>query len=247
MTPVQADFQTALMNLGREALRIVLPSSCVACGTQLPWRDRTASCCGDCWRSLPRIDRPKCRSCALPLSAGDPSGTSLCIGCAADPLPLDWCEAWGEYRGGLEPVLHAFKFERHDFLAGALASLLAATLRDRDFDAIVPVPMHPKRQRRRGYNQAELLARALGEEIGIECRTDLLRKDVEKATQSTLARKDRADNVRGVFQAGDRAHGLRILVVDDICTTGQTLRACAQELRRAGATRVSAISVAKAT
>jgi ComF family protein len=143
-------------------------------------------------------------------------------------------------------VLHAFKFGRHDFLAAPLASLLATTIRDRGFDAIVPVPMHPSRQRRRGYNQAELLATALAEAIAIPCRPRLLRKTKEKATQSTLARADRAANVRGVFEGSDDAHGLALLLVDDVCTTGETVRACAGALLSAGAARVCAISVAKA-
>lgn len=241
MSRVQMSLSGALSLIGRETLRIVLPSWCISCGGQLPWRDRTASCCGRCWRSLPRIAGAKCRSCALPLSAGD-----LCIRCAADPLPVEWCEAWGEYRGALESVLHAFKFERHDFLAAPLGSLLASTVRDRDFDAVVPVPMHPSRQRKRGYNQAGLLADALADEISVPCRPKLLKKTTEKATQSTLARADRAANVRGVFEGSDDAHGLAVLLVDDVCTTGETVRACAGALLAAGATRVCAISVAKA-
>jgi len=235
--------QTTLSLLGREALRIVLPSWCVACGQDLPWRDRTASCCGPCWRSLPRIESVKCRSCALPLAGGEDD--ALCISCFADPLPLDWCEAWGEYRAGLENVLHAFKFERHDFLDEPLSGLMADVLRDRNFDAVVAVPMHRTKERRRGYNQAELLAIALGKRIGVR-HERLLTKRAEKQTQSTLARASRAANVRGIFGASHAA-GKSILLVDDICTTGETLRACAHELRKAGATRICATTVAKAT
>lgn len=170
----------------------------------------------------------------------------MCISCSADPLPLDWCEAWGAYRAGLERVLHAFKFERHDFLATALAGLMCEALRDRDFDVATAVPMHRTKERRRGYNQAELLAVALSRCIGIP-HERLLTKSGEKQTQSTLARAARAANVRDVFTASAAAAGKSILLVDDICTTGETLRACARELRRAGAARVCAITLAKAT
>lgn len=245
---MQVTLSSALSVLGREALRIVLPSSCVGCGGQLPWRDRVASCCGPCWRSLPRIEGEKCRSCALPLPTTDnQQQTTVCIRCSADPLPVEWCEAWGEYRGGLEEVLHAFKFERHDFLAVPLAKLMAGVTRDHDFDALVPVPMHPARQRRRGYNQAELLARALGRELSLPWNPALVKKSAERKTQSTLARAARAGNVRGVFEASAAARGLSLLVVDDICTTGETLRACALALIERGASRVCAISAAKAT
>ena len=236
--------QSTLQIIGREALRIVLPSWCVVCESQLPWRDRNASCCGSCWRSLPRLTAARCRSCALPLPVA-----GLCIACSADPLPVEWCDAWGEYKAGLERLLHAFKFSRHDFLDDALASLLDETLvarSDLDFDVVVPVPMHWRKERRRGYNQAELLGRALAKLTRIDCAPRLLTKRRENETQSLLARAARRANVRKSFRASSRVSGKSVLLVDDICTTGETFRACASELLDAGAMRVCAISVAKA-
>ena len=240
---------SALSLIGREALRIVLPGWCVVCRQDLPWRERVASCCGSCWAAMPTINASKCSSCALPLP-GDSSRSPLCISCSDDPLPLGWCEAWGEYRAGLEAVLHAFKFERHDFLDDSLAGLLEEVMRGRgdlEFDAIVPVPMSRAKHRRRGYNQAELLARSLASRLKIKCDPSLLLKTAEKGTQSTLPRVARAENVRGVFAAHSVATGRAILLVDDICTTGETFRACAETLLASGAGRVCAIAVAKAT
>ena len=150
----------------------------------------------------------------------------------------------------MERVLHALKFERHDFLSAALASLLEETVRARGdlaFDALVPVPMARGKERRRGYNQAELLARALARRLGTGCDMTLLTRREERATQSMLPKRERAANVRGAFAASSRVKGKAILVVDDICTTGETLRACAAVLRRAGASRVCALTVAKAS
>src|ERR1700738_301258 len=130
----------ALSILGRETARIVLHASCVVCDRELPWRDRKASCCAACWSALPKITGAKCDSCALPWSAGGEG--FRCIACLDDPLPVGWTEAWGQYRGSLERLLHAFKFERHDFLDAPLAELLESVVRDVAFDAIVPVPMH---------------------------------------------------------------------------------------------------------
>lgn len=243
MSRVQSILAGALSSLGRGAAGIVLPSWCAVCGSDLPWRDRTASCCGKCWAALPRIRGVKCDSCALPL-AGDQA--ARCIDCQLDPLPLDWCDAWGHYTGVLEKLLHAFKFNRHDFLDDALASLLASILRERAFDAVVPVPMSRKKERRRGYNQAELLARALAKRIGVRCEM-LLTKTADGTTQSLLPRDQRAANVRHAFRAAAASKGKAILLIDDICTTGETLRACANELARAGAARVCAITVAKAS
>jgi ComF family protein len=270
MAGVQRSLRGALSIVGREALRIVLPSWCVVCDSQLPWRDRIASCCTRCWSALPKIEGAKCRSCALPLEALSvaghqlcaPSGgaaqttddraptTALCLECESHPLPVDWTEAWGEYRGSLERVLQALKFERHDFLDDALSGLLEQTIRKRgdlEFDAITAVPMRASKERRRGYNQAELLARALSRRIAIRCDMTLLQRNGERATQSTLPKRERAANVRGAFAAASPVKGRSILLVDDICTTGETLRACATALREAGAARVCAIAVAKAS
>lgn len=223
-------------------MRIVLPSWCIVCEGELPWRARTASCCASCWSSLAKIATAKCRSCAIPL----PSGEGLCLACIDDPLPLEWCEAWGVYRDGLARLVQALKFERHDFLDDALAGLLEEVMRDRDFDAIVPVPMSPVKERRRGYNQAELLARALTRRIGVKTDMKLLTRRGDRAPQSSLARRERAANVRGAFGGSKAARGQSILIVDDICTTAATLRACAAALARAGAGRVCAVAVARA-
>ena len=208
---------SALSILGRETARIVLHAACIVCGRELPWRARKASCCAACWSGLPAIDGSKCNSCALPLVGGE-----RCIRCIDDPLSVDWTEAWGHYRGSLERLLHAFKFERHDFLDDALSELLEERILARDdaaFDAIVPVPMHRAKLRRRGYNQAELLGRALSRRLKVRCEPGLLRKRTEKLAQSTLPRDQRARNVRGAFVASPRARGRSLLIVDDICTT----------------------------
>ena len=229
--------------LGRETARIVLHASCVVCERELPWRARIASCCGDCWTSLPAITSAKCASCALPIAEGD-----RCIDCLRDPLPVAWSEAWGYYRGPLERVLHAFKYERHDFFAAPLAELVESTLRARGdlaFDDVVPVPMHRSKLRRRGYNQAELLGRAVARRIGARCAPSLLAKRGDTPAQSKLARAARAANVRRAFAASPRAAERAILLVDDVSTTGETIRACAAELLRAGAARVCAAVVAK--
>ena len=160
---------------------------------------------------------------------------------------MTWTAAWGHYRGSLERLLHAFKFERHDFFDVPLAELLHDSLRDAEFDIVVPVPMHRSKLRRRGYNQAELLARALGRRIGVRCAPSLLTTRVARKTQSLLGRGERRANVAGAFAASRRVAGQQVLLVDDVCTTGQTIRACADALLAAKAMRVCAVTVAKAS
>jgi ComF family protein len=183
--------------------------------------------------------------------AGAPAGADfLCLHCAGEPLdPLERIDAWGEYREGLERLLVAFKFERHDFLDGPLASLLVRRWRgweQRTFDAVVAVPMHPRKLRRRGYNQAELLARRFARVSGLPLLARGLRKVRENEAQSTLQREARTANVRRVFAAAAPVAAKSIILIDDICTTGATLRACAKALRDEGATRVVALTVARA-
>ncbi len=244
-------------------------SCCATCWAHLP--KITSAKCASCALPLPgNRERSSSEFLGVPRSASEEEcipktseelrGTPrhseelaprpLCISCLANPLPLEWCEAWGEYRGPLERILGALKFERHDFLDDVLASLLEETLRARGdlaFDAIVAVPMPPARERRRGYNQADLLGRALSRRVGVGCDMTLLRRAEERATQSKLPKRERAANVRGAFAAASRVKGRSILVVDDICTTGETLRACATALLREGAARVCAVTVAKAS
>ena len=238
----------SLSSVGREAARIVLPSWCVVCSEELPWRARRASCCERCWRELPRLGL-RCTRCAIPLRFEQGREDLRCIDCSQAESPLAWIESWGEYRAGLERVIHAFKFERHDFLGAPLGGLLAEAFEargDLEFDCVAFVPMHRRKLRERGYNQADLLARAFSRLTGLPVRRDILRKERDNSSQSTLPRAERSLNVRSTFSASPRADDLSILLIDDICTTGETLRACARELRRRKARRVCALTVARA-
>jgi ComF family protein len=236
--------------LGRETLRIVLPAACAICGGELPWRERSASSCRPCWSALRPLEGVRCRRCAAAWAGGPAGASFLCLRCASiDDDAVERIDAWGDYRDGLERLLVAFKFRRHDFLDAPLASLLVerwSGWRDGDFDAVVPVAMHSRKLRERGYNQAELLARPFARAAGLMLLPRGLRKTHDTAAQSTLRRDERAANLRGAFTADASVRGRRILLVDDVCTTGATLRACAKALRRAGAARVAALTVARA-
>jgi len=234
--------------VGRELVSVLLPSPCVVCGGELPIRDRRGSCCASCWESLPRLVPPRCERCALPWATTETPESFTCANCIADPPPLDWIDAWGLYEAGLAELLQAFKFRGHDFLAKHLGDLLAAVLEargDRDFDVIVPVPMHRARRRQRGYNQAALLALALSRHAGVDIDEGILVKLAERETQASLPKAARRTNVRGAYAAVERAKGLRILLIDDIATTGETLRGCALELQRRKARGVAALVVAR--
>jgi ComF family protein len=217
------------------------------CTLPLPWRGRIASCCERCWSALPRIEESKCRRCALVRPGGDGEAFT-CLDCHRRDDGPGWIDSWGHYRDGLERVLTAFKFERQDFLAAPLATLIAQVLQDRGdifFDCLVPVPMSRRKQRERGYNQAELLAQALSRSTAIPVRRALV-KHRDNQAQSHLSKKERAANVSAVFRARSALDGERLLLIDDICTTAETLRACSRALRQAGAGEVCAVTVARA-
>ena len=171
-----------------------------------------------------------------------------CLRCISEPLEIGWIDSWGRYDSSLTKVLHAFKFRGHAFLAEPLGELLASVLqarRDAGFDVVVPVPMTRAKERKRGYNQAALLARSLSGPVGLRVGEPLLRKLTDRRPQAELKKGDRRANVAGTFEADDRVAGLSVLLVDDICTTGETLSACAGALRKAGAADVAAVTVAR--
>lgn len=237
-----------LVDLGSEIVRVAFGSPCVVCGGELPVRRRVGSCCVDCWSELPRLDEARCSRCALPLPAAEGGESTSCLGCLTEPLEASWIDSWGRYETGLTKVLQAFKFRGHAFLADPLADLLLTVLnarRDSRFDAVVPVPMHPARERKRGFNQAELLSRGLARRSRIALGEGLVVKTEERRAQADLKKNERRANVRGTFRADGRARGLSLLLVDDICTTGETISACAAALRAAGAKDVAAVTVAR--
>jgi ComF family protein len=177
-------------------------------------------------------------------------GPFLCGNCAVDPPLCEWIEAWGEYKGGLERLLQAFKFERHDFLGAALGDLLVDAFDRREdmaFDFITAVPLHGRKLRERGYNQSALLGRHLSSATSLPFRSAALRRIAPGKPQSTLPRDERRRNVRRAFAADPkRVEGRSVLLVDDVCTTGATIDACARVLLAAGASRVCALAVARA-
>ena len=203
-------------------LCLVFPARCLGCGRAvLPQR----LFCEDCVPKLPK--EPFFQQ--IPLEEG-----SLTVGA---PLP---------YQEGFRQTLHRLKFQEERALAKPLAALMAQAVGQwgREFDGVVWVPMSPKKLQQRGYNQSQLLAKALAKELGLPWWT-LLEQARETATQHNLTRAQRADNVRGAYRARAEAAGQRLLLVDDIVTTGATLRACAQALYEAGAQSVGAVCAAR--
>ncbi|HJP99094.1 MAG TPA: ComF family protein [Rhodanobacteraceae bacterium] len=221
-------------------LDALLPSHCLLCGAR---GQGALSLCAACEAEIPRNDAC-CARCALPLESAAP----LCGRCIKHAPP--WDAAWAPFRyeWPLAQLESRFKFGG-DLAAGhSLALLWCAAPRPVELpQAIVPVPLHRSRLRRRGYNQVLELASTVARRSGVRLRPDALRRNRATGAQTDLNAIQRRRNVRGAFVARlDRALPEHVAVLDDVCTTGATLAECARVLKRAGVKRVDAWALARA-
>lgn len=153
------------------------------------------------------------------------------------------------FEGPVRTAVHRLKYRDGHALAGPLGGLLVGWWEEHPLgvDVVVPVPLHPQRLERRGYNQAALLAAVLARGVGLPLLERALVRVRNTRPQMSLGREARRANVAGAFRAVDGAvEGQRVLLVDDVCTTGATLEACADALREAGAAEVRALTLARA-
>ena len=175
-----------------------------------------------------------------------------CANCAHRTIYFDAAVAAYRGRGIVREIIHEFKYARQIHLRHLVAHWLRAALdderlRDISFDLIVPVPLHPARQRERGFNQAGLLAESLSAETSMPS-TPVLERIRYTTTQTALDRSERMENLHNAFRLRKNAdvRGLRVLLIDDVLTTGSTLSECARVLKRAGAISVHAATAARA-
>lgn len=173
---------------------------------------------------------------------------SICRECIAHPSPLRQTRAPLRYQEPTSDLIHRFKYEGYFALGRPLAHFLAEAWPrwDQPPDLILPIPLHPRRRRQRGYNQSELLARPLGEAKSIPVSASALRRTRHTVPQVGLGPEERHHNVSGAFEADDAEVGGRhVLLVDDVLTTGATMSAAAEAVLSAGAESVSAYCLAR--
>jgi ComF family protein len=252
--PTSRDFPaTALRRAADAVLNLVYPERCFICSVAVS-RHQDCGLCPRCWDECLRlsIHPPWCPSCGIPFQGFDPDSGHLCSRCILDPPPFSGARSFGYYTAHLSRTIQEFKFRGRKDLVRLLAPLLAGALVDSwecdGFDFLIPVPLHPKRKRKRGYNQAGLLARSLSRLVGIPCCERALMRVRDTAPQVGLSDSERSRNVRNVFQCVDQAAicGKRLLLIDDVMTTGATLASAAQTLLVSGALRVSTLTLARA-
>jgi len=250
LVPRRAPWNKRGMGLGehlrraaRPLLDYALPPRCAACGVIV---DAPGTFCAACWGSIDFIGAPICVTCGegLPASAGTEAS---CGACLSIPPPFDRARAVMRYGAVARTMAHRLKYGRRVGLAGVMADHMARLLpQDAARDLIlVPVPLHRWRIWSRGFNQAGLIAQAMGRRTGLPVGLDLLVRVKRTPPLHSLGARSRARIVRGAFalhpKRRDRLAGRTAILIDDIWTTGATATACARLLRQGGAARVEVL------
>ena len=233
-----------------ETLLLLYPQVCAGCSRTLDPQE-ALSFCRDCLIALDFITEPYCPLCGI--AFGTEATTShLCGDCLESVHCFDRARASGFYQGLIRVVIHRFKYGGQTFLVNPLAGMLIGPGRElarlHRIDAIVPVPLHHRRLRQRGFNQASLLARRLGSLLQIPVDYSSLKRSRWTEPQFGLSRKQRAVNVKDAFslKARGKLKGKGVLLVDDVFTTGETANQCVKVLKKPGGAReVVVLTVAR--
>ena len=244
MRPIKSvvfDYTTLRHAAGRvasAAVELLFPARCVGCNQE------GAFLCSACEESLPVLKPPYCLVCSQPGRLT----LRLCSNCRAAPLQIEGIRAPYRMEGAVRKAIHALKYQGVRAVAPTLGQLLVPFLAQEGLegDLLVPVPLHPKRERQRGYNQSLLLAQAVGRATGLAVEPRALTRVTSVPSQVSLRAEERRANVAGAFRAEpESVAGRRILVIDDVCTTGATLEACALALKEARAVSVWGLALAR--
>lgn len=217
------------------ALDLLFPLNCLGCQRE------GKVLCESCVESLPELKPPFCRVCA------QPNAPATCHWCLESPPAFNGIRAPYRMEGTVKEAIHNLKYRGLKAAAPELAELLTTYLAENPIpgDVLVPVPLHPRRLRSRGYNQSALLAKELSKNLGLDMDQSLLIRAKNNPPQVSASREERRENVQGSFRCDGPAGGRSVILVDDVATTGSTLSACAAVLKAAGASSVWCLVLAR--
>jgi len=241
---------SVLANLNRlgAIASLFYPPVCTICCANVALREYL---CEECDAKITRIVPPFCAKCSEPFQ-GAITGPFTCANCAHRTIYFDAAVSAYRSRGIVRRIILDFKYGRQLYLRHLVARWLFAALdddrlRQQRFDVIIPVPLHPARERERGFNQATLLAELASAQMSLQARP-LLERTRYTTTQTAFDRAERMENLHGAFRLRKSAdvRKLRVLLIDDVLTTGSTLSECARVLKKAGAISVHAATAARA-
>jgi len=229
---------------------ILFPPECPACGAVLITGEGH-SFCSECLSTMNFITSPLCTSCGLPFTEAG-GANHLCEDCILSTPSFSMARALGKYEETLLDVIHLFKYHGKISVGETLGRMMARTSYDSlvigDYSLIMPVPLHPKRLRERGFNQSLILARQISKIFSIPLDFITLRRKIRTEAQVNLSRQKRVDNVKGAFEVAGR-NGIedkKILLIDDVYTTGSTAKECSEILMQNGAEEVAVLTLARA-
>lgn len=234
----------------RRLLHAVLPVECAGCGVALT-DDPVPFFCRSCWTTIKPFAGPACPHCGLPFASDVAltySPDHRCLSCRQHPPAFTRAWACYVYEPPLQQAIHLFKYRSKVVLTRALGTLLRhAWHRPTDADILMPVPLHASRLREREYNQSLLLADELNRDLRLPLMYDNLVRLRATPPQTELSRSERLANLRRCFAVRRPAEiaGKRVLLVDDVMTTGTTVNECAKVLRKAGADEVYVVTLAR--
>ncbi|RIK25239.1 MAG: hypothetical protein DCC52_11500 [Chloroflexi bacterium] len=239
MTPMPERLNVEINGLGGRLLNLLFPPRCANC------KQTGSALCPQCFDRIKRLQPPFCERCSHPLV----SAAAPCPECRAHPRRITCIRAAAWHEGVVRQAIHALKYNRRRDVAAPLAMLLAPVCAQfqPQPDFITSVPLHPERQRARGYNQAELLAEQTARRLRCTC-VHVLERTRATADQIGLSAQERRGNVADAFRvsASRDLTAKRVVLIDDVCTTGATLDACADALFARGAAAVYGVTVARA-
>lgn len=231
---------------------LIFPDECRICAKPLTEATRIPVCRTCLAKPAALTAEYFCASCRTPFLNSFPlDEAGLCSLCRHGLNRFDAAYSFGAYEAELRTLIHLFKYGKVQTLAGPLGRLLASALpRDQRFDFIAPMPLYWLRQWRRGFNQSELLAREIARRTGVPVR-NVIRRVRHTTAQAGLTNAKRRDNVlrafrvKGARTARTALQGARVLLIDDVMTTGATAGACADALKKAGATHITLLTLAR--
>ena len=222
-------------------LNTLFPESCPVC--REPSTDhKTAPICPECWRSILPYSGPQCLKCGLPLVS---DASIECGECIENEPAYKFAGSFGLYDGALKKAIHLLKYHKIKRLSKPLSELILQVRIPR-VDAVLPVPLYKKRLRQREFNQSALLAKYMAKSAGISLLIDCLIKTRDTAPQVGLNAGERRRNVRKAFRIENKRliEGKSILLIDDVITTGATVRECSRVLKKAGPENIYVIALA---
>ena len=240
------------MELAQKLLSSLFPSRCIVCQqtVQTAAVNQRIEICTDCFQTLPHNDSC-CIHCALP-TPEDIDNDVLCGRCIRQLPAFDYCHSLFRYEDEIISLIHQLKFREKISYARSIGELLLATAvaelvpEQGKPDCIIPVPLHNKRLRKRGYNQSTEIARVLAKKLSIGIAHDAVVKKQSTQAQSELTAKERMKNIKGVFSVSSKLNYKHALIIDDVITTGATVNELAKVLKKNGVERVGVLSIARA-